>query len=292
MRSRGGAGTADIAYELPLRHARADGDARGVSAKVQIACHKVAGMLDFKRVAASAAPALERHDAVGHRVYGRAGRGCVVDAQMRAVDLMHGVQARLGELGAYARVFERRFKHLLAQRLAVGLPVFELAVLLEGYGVIGLAGVVEARPPDLSYADAYGVDILLVVYDREAVALLYAEEVDRPLVYVVQLGGQSVWHVVLHDRAPERRRYGGRMFAPDGGHVARARGYTHRVAVEGEDHVVDRIAVVDHVVETAHGVSLLVQEHRVAVAGAYLPQRKYLGGSLVQTVDLCGRYAV
>ena len=64
------------------------------------------------------------------------------------------------------------------------------------------------------------------------------------------------------------------------------------VAVEGEDHVVDRIAVVDHVVETAHGVSLLVQEHRVAVAGAYLPQRKYLGGSLVQTVDLCGRYAV
>ena len=35
-----------------------------------------------------------------------------------------------------------------------------------------------------------------------------------------------------------------------------------------------------------------MQEHRVAVAGAYLPQRKYLGGSLVQTVDLCGRYAV
>ena len=160
-------------------------------------------MLYLERVASASAPALEDDNTVGNGMYGRTLRGGIVDAQMGTVNPVYGVQTCTREARTYACELERRLEQLLAQRGSVILPILYLAVLLEGYGVYLLASVVELGAPDAAYADECGVYHLLVIDDGEGVALLYAEEVDRPLVYVLEVGGQRVWQAVAHDCAPE-----------------------------------------------------------------------------------------
>lgn len=58
-----------------------------------------------------------------------------------------GVEPRIGEPGADARIFERRDKHQLAQAVAVLVPVGDFIALAERNGVIGLAAVVEFGTP-------------------------------------------------------------------------------------------------------------------------------------------------
>ena len=250
-------------------------------------------MLDLERVASASAPALEGHHAVRYGVDGRALRRREVDTRVGAVDLVHGVEPGVGELRADARVFERRLEHLLAQARAVGLPVLDLASLPEGDGVGFLLALRELRAPDATDAgrDAV-VDEPLVVDHREGVALLHVEEADAPLVDVLQFGGQRIGHLLLHDRAPERRG-DRRAFL----HAAQRAGFLvpahrHRVAVEAEDHVFGQRALVDEVVEVGRMERVFVDEGGVLVSGANVAERKKLARRPVEAVDVGRAYAV
>ena len=259
---------------------------------MEIARHQVAGVLDLERVAASAAPAFEGHRAVGHGVYGRTFRRGVVDARVRAVDLVDRVFAGVGEFRTDARVFQRGLEHLLAQARAVRLPVLDFAALAERDGVILLAALRELRAPDAPDAHRHRVvDEPLVVDHREVVALLDAEEIHRPLVDVLQFGGQSVGQLLLHDRAPER--------GVDHGAFLRAAqrvglgvlAHGDRVVVESEDHIVGDRYFIGEVVEMGCVERILVDKGRVLVPGADVAQREHLLRGFVQPVDREGRHA-
>ncbi len=250
-------------------------------------------MFDLQRVAATAAPALEDHRAVGHRVHGRT-LGCgVVHARVGPVDLVDGVLAGVGEARADARIFERRLQHLLAQAGAVVLPIPDLLVLPERNGVVLLAPLLELRTPDAADADRHRVvHEALVVDHREAVALLYAEEVHGPLVDVLQLGGQCVGQLLLHDGAPERRLDRGGAFPAAQRELLLAAVHAQRVARQREDHVARHVLLVDQVVGMGRVERVLVDEDRIAVARTDVAQREDLGGGLVEPVDHGGRHPV
>ena len=250
-------------------------------------------MLDLERVAATAAPAFEDHRAVGHGVYGGAFRRGVVDARVRAVDLIDGVFARVGEFRTDARVFQRGFEHLLAEARAVRLPVLDLAVLAERNGVVLLAALGEFRAPDAPDADRHRVvDEAFVVDHREAVALLDAEEIDRPLVDVLQFGGQRVGQVLFHDGAPERGVDDGAFLRAAQRVLLAVAAHRHRVVVvEPEDHVIRRRKFVGQVVEVRGVERVLVDEGGVFVSRADVAQREDLLRSLVQPIDRVGRDA-
>ena len=190
---------------------------------------------------------------------------------------MHGVEAGVGELGADARILERRLEHLLAQALAVGLPVLDLAALAEGDGVGVLVALRELGAPDAvdAHRDAV-VDEALVVDHGERVALLDVEEGDRPLVDLLQLGRQRIGEVFPHDGAPERRAdHGALLHAAHGARLGVAAD-RYRVVVEAEDHVVGGIALVGQVVEVGRVERILVDEEGVAVPRADVAQGELL----------------
>ena len=119
---------------------------------MQITGHKTVVVFDLEGIAASAAPAFEDDRAIRYGMYRSTFRSCEIDARMGSVGFVDGVEPRIGEPGADARIFERRDKHQLAQAVAVLVPVGDFIALAERNGVIGLAAVVEFRPPYTSDA--------------------------------------------------------------------------------------------------------------------------------------------
>ena len=293
MRACRGSRRADVADQLALRHVCAHSDALGVAAQVEVSGLQISGVFDLQRVATAAAPALEGHDTVGHGVYGRPFRGGVIDARVGAVDLVDRVFAGVGEARADPRVLERGLEQLLAQAGSVGLPVLDLAALTERYGVILLVALRELGAPDAADAHRYRVvDEALVVDHREAVALLDAEEIDRPLVDVLHLGGQGIGQVLLHDGSPERGVDHGALL-----HAAQRAGLLvladrHRIIGKAEDDIVGVRGFVGQVVEVGRIERVLVDEDRVLVACADVPQGEDVGRGLVETVHQNGRNAI
>ena len=250
---------------------------------MQITRHQISRVLDFYHVARRSLIAFRNYCSVGYRTY-RSAYGCrVIDAVMRSVFFQNRVEARIGERGRYACEFQRCFEQLLAQRAAVVLPILYLAALLERDGVYLLAAVVEFRSPDATDSDGQRVYELFVVNDRETVARLNAEEIDRPLIDVFEFRRERIRQILLDYRSPQRTLYRRAALLPADVHIAYSCRNRHRVADEGEHDVIRQILFVDEIVEPAHR-RIALDECSVVVSGSDLAQRAYVGSQTVEPV--------
>ena len=201
--------------------------------------------------------------------------------------------ARIGELRTDACVFQRRLEHLLAQASAVVFPILDFAALPEGDGVVLLAALAEFGAPNAADAgrDAV-VDEALVIDHREIVALLDAEEIDRPLVNVLHFRGQRIGQVLLHDRTPQRRIDRGALLGAAYREFLFSRLDADRILMEPEHHVLRHVAFVDQVVQVGGIERILVDEDGVFMPGTDVAQRENLFRGFVEPVDRKGRNAV
>ena len=183
---------------------------------------------------------------------------------MRTPDAQNRMHAPVREARADPAILERRLEQVLAQAVALLVPIAQFAVLHERNGIVCLASVLETGAPNRAVAHLGRVDELLVVNDREIVALLQAEEVDAPCVDLRQFHSQTRAHSVVDHAVPERALDRGGFHPPLDGHFLRVLADVDRVAAQIDDQVVGRRRLVDEIGEPGRRVFLAEYGERLA----------------------------
>ena len=167
-----------------------------------------------------------------------------------------------------------------------------LVILLEWDGIYILACVVELRSPNTTNADVSILDELLVVDYGEVVALLYAEEIDSPLIYVLHFCRKCVGQTITHNSSPERRLDGRRAHLTTNGDILFALAYGERVILEAKDDIFDYILLVDEVVQFVALHRIGCDKSGIWSVGTNLLEREYILRQLVKCINLHRRDAV